>query len=44
MMAEFEMSIKRCYAGDEQQYSVDLQDVEDNSKVDIDDETITLKP
>lgn len=44
MMADFEMSIKRCYAGDEQQYSVDLQDVKDNPEVNIDDETITLKP
>jgi hypothetical protein len=30
MMSEFELSIKRCYAGDDQQYSVDLQGVEDN--------------
>lgn len=44
MMSEFELSIKRCYAGDDQQYSVDLQGVEDNPQEGIDDETITLKP
>lgn len=43
MMNEFEMSIKRCYTGDDKQFSVDLQDVEDNASVGIDDETITLK-
>jgi hypothetical protein len=44
MMHEFEMSVKRSYAGDSQQFSVDLQDVEDNPSVGIDDETITLEP
>ncbi|KAG9206733.1 hypothetical protein G6514_000018 [Epicoccum nigrum] len=44
MMHEFEMSVKRSYAGDGQQFSVDLQDVEDNPSVGIDDETITLEP
>ncbi|KAF2034234.1 actin-like ATPase domain-containing protein, partial [Setomelanomma holmii] len=44
MMREFELSIKRCYAGDDQQYSVDLQGVEDNPQESIDDETIGLKP
>jgi hypothetical protein len=43
MMTEFEMSIKRCYAGDEGPYSVDLQDVEDDPAFNIDDDTITLK-
>ncbi|KAH7081489.1 hypothetical protein BKA63DRAFT_462626 [Paraphoma chrysanthemicola] len=44
MMGEFELSIKRCYAGDNQQYSVDLQGVDDNPQEGIDDETIGLKP
>lgn len=44
MMREFELSIKRCYAGDNQEYSVDLQGVEDNPQEGIDDDTITLKP
>lgn len=44
MMRDFEMAIKRCYAGDDQQFSIDLQDVEDNASVGIDNETITLKP
>ncbi|KAF1995329.1 actin-like ATPase domain-containing protein, partial [Amniculicola lignicola CBS 123094] len=44
MMREFESSIKRCYSGDDQEYSVDLQGVEDNPREGIDDDTITLKP
>lgn len=44
MMKEFELSVKRCYAGDNQEYSVDLQGVEDNPEEGIDDDTITLKP
>ncbi|KAF1830154.1 actin-like ATPase domain-containing protein [Decorospora gaudefroyi] len=44
MMREFELAIKRCYAGDDQEYSVDLQGVEDNPEEGIDDDTITLKP
>jgi hypothetical protein len=44
MMHEFEMSIKRSYAGDEQQFSVDLQGVEDSPDEGIEDETITLRP
>ncbi|KAH7125733.1 hypothetical protein B0J11DRAFT_506551 [Dendryphion nanum] len=44
MMKEFEESIKRCYAGDNQEYSVDLQGVDDNPQEGIDDDTITLKP
>lgn len=44
MMREFEESIKRCYSGDDQEYSVDLQGVKDNPREGIDDDTITLKP
>lgn len=44
MMTNFEMAIKRCYAGDDQQFSVDLQEVEDDPAVGIEDETIVLKP
>ncbi|KAF2264554.1 hypothetical protein CC78DRAFT_463345, partial [Lojkania enalia] len=44
MMDEFELSIKRCYTGEDQIYSVDLYGVEDNPKEGIDDETILLKP
>lgn len=44
MMKDFELSIKRCYAGDDQEYSVDLQGVDDNPEEGIDDDTITLKP
>ncbi|KAJ4398854.1 hypothetical protein N0V91_009905 [Didymella pomorum] len=43
MMLDFENSIKRSYAGDDKQFTVDLQGVEDNASVGIDDETITLK-
>ncbi|KAH8690418.1 hypothetical protein GQ44DRAFT_833025 [Phaeosphaeriaceae sp. PMI808] len=44
MMDEFENSIKRCYTGEDNTYSVDLQGVEDNPKEGIDDETIQLQP
>ncbi|KAJ4993517.1 Hsp70 family chaperone [Stagonosporopsis vannaccii] len=44
MMSEFETSVKRCYTGDEQEYSVDLPDVRDDRSVGIDDDTITLDP
>jgi hypothetical protein len=43
MMTNFEMAIKRCYAGDDQQFSVDLQEVEDDPAVGIEDETIVLR-
>lgn len=43
MMDEFEMKIKRCYAGDDQEFQVELQDVKDNPSVGIEEETITLK-
>ncbi|KAL8790194.1 MAG: hypothetical protein Q9213_000725 [Squamulea squamosa] len=44
MLREFEMSVKRCYTGDDREYSVDLQGVEDNPEQGIDDDTIKLKP
>ncbi|KAL8798869.1 MAG: hypothetical protein Q9182_006325 [Xanthomendoza sp. 2 TL-2023] len=44
MLREFEMSVKRCYTGDDKEYSVDLQGVEDNPEQGIDDDTIRLKP
>ncbi|KAF2870470.1 hypothetical protein BDV95DRAFT_607638 [Massariosphaeria phaeospora] len=44
MLLEFELSVKRCYSGDDKPYSVDLRGVEDNPKEGIDDDTITLKP
>lgn len=44
MMQEFELSIKRCYAGTNTEFSVDLPGVEDNEDEGIDDDTITLKP
>lgn len=43
MMSEFE-SIKRAFAGDDQQFSVDLQGVKDNPDEGIEDETITIRP
>lgn len=44
MMREFEQSVKRCYNGDDEEYSVDLRGVADNPELGIDDDTITLKP
>lgn len=44
MLREFEMSVKRCYTGDDKEYSVDLQGVEDDPEQGIDDDTIKLKP
>ncbi|OSS51064.1 hypothetical protein B5807_04076 [Epicoccum nigrum] len=44
MMRGFEGSIKRCYNGNNEHFSVDLQDVEDNSAVGIDREVIALTP
>lgn len=43
MIREFETAVKRAYAGDDKDYSVDLQGVEDNLKEGINDDTITLK-
>lgn len=43
-MYEFELSVRQRYAGDEQQYLVELQGVEDDPSVGIEDEIITLKP
>jgi hypothetical protein len=43
MMNEFEMSIKRAYAGDDQEFKVELQDVKDDTSVGIEDEMITVK-
>jgi hypothetical protein len=44
MMRDFEGSIKRCYNGNNEHFSVDLQDVEDNPVVSIDREVIALTP
>ena len=44
MLREFEMAVKRCYTGDNKEYSVDLPGVEDNIDMGIDDDTIKLKP
>jgi hypothetical protein len=44
MMNEFEMSIKRAYAGDDQEFKIELQDVKDDVSVGIEDEMITVKP
>ncbi|QDS68467.1 hypothetical protein FKW77_010834 [Venturia effusa] len=43
MMREFEAAVKRSYAGDNKDYSVDLQGVDDDLAEGIDDDTITLK-
>jgi len=44
MMEDFEFSIKRAYAGDDREFKIELQDVEDDASVGIKDETITVKP
>ncbi|KAF2200940.1 actin-like ATPase domain-containing protein [Delitschia confertaspora ATCC 74209] len=44
MMREFEMGVKRCYTGDNKEFSVDLPGVDDNPKEGIMDDTIRLKP
>lgn len=45
MMREFEMSVKRCFTGDNNKiFSVDLLGVDDNAKEGIVDDTISLKP
>lgn len=44
MMKEFEVSVKRCYTGDDKEFSVDLTGVDDNPKMGIEDDTIRLKP
>lgn len=44
MMKEFENSVKRCYTGDDKEFSVDLPGVQDNPEEGIDDDTIKLKP
>lgn len=43
MMREFETAVKRSYSGDNKDYSVDLQGVEDDVAEGINDDTITLK-
>lgn len=43
MIREFETAVNRSYAGDNKDYSVDLQGVEDNLREGINDDTITLK-
>lgn len=43
MMHEFEISIKRVYAGDDREFEIELQDVKDDPSVGIEDETITVK-
>jgi hypothetical protein len=44
MLQEFEYGIKRAFCGDEEeQYSVDLRGVEDNTQHGIFDGTITVK-
>ncbi|KAF2815177.1 uncharacterized protein BDZ99DRAFT_408930 [Mytilinidion resinicola] len=40
MMKEFEVSVKRCYTGDNKEFSVDLPGVEDNPDEGIEDDTI----
>jgi len=42
-MEMFEQSIKRNYTGDDQDFQVELQNVEDNPSVNIEDELITIK-
>jgi hypothetical protein len=44
MLQQFEAGVKRCYAGDNKEYSVVLHGVEDNESAGIDDDTIKLKP
>lgn len=44
MMGEFERKIKRSYAGDDQEFQIELQDVEDDPSVGIEGEIITLNP
>ncbi len=44
MLLEFEMSVKRCFTGDDKKYSVDLRGVEDSPQEGIEDETIPLAP
>jgi hypothetical protein len=44
MMKEFEVSVKRCYTGDDKEFSVDLPGVEDHPEEGIEDDTIRLKP
>lgn len=43
MMKEFETAVKRSYAGDSKDYSVDLPGVDDDLAEGIDDDTVTLK-
>ena len=44
MMREFENAVKRCYTGDDKEYTVDLPGVEDNPTEGIEDDVIKLKP
>ena len=44
MLREFENAVKRCFSGDNKEYSVDLPGVEDDPDNGIDDGTIRIKP
>jgi hypothetical protein len=42
MLQSFETAVKRCFIGDNKEFSVDLPGVEDNAEMGIEDDTIKL--